>query len=927
MASATLPGFVVNQALEIVESLGATGPYVEFAPGTPALALHRVLRRQLHSHVFAAIHEATKAGYAQRQNVELLVSSEPARVNIEVYREETALLGIRYRILLERVRNPERRPDKIRRKPQLTADSKRGRLQHELAKSRETLASIMAEQEGHSSRNRELQDLTAKLEIANAELEAVSEELQAALAASQESERRLREVVAIFESSDAIVGKSLDGIILSWNAGAQQLFGYTAEEAVGCHVSLIVPPDRAAEEEEILRRFRDGQPIKSLDTDRLRKDGGRVPVSLTISPVRDESGRVVGASSVARDITARQKAETALRESEQRLLLALEAGRGGTWEWWIDTSEVVWSPGLEVIHGLRPGTFGGTLDAFWTDIHADDRERVRSSIARVIELGVDHSLEYRIIWPDGSLRWVEGRGKLIRNDAGAPVRMVGICIDITDRKLAEDAIRESEERFRLMADNAPVMIRVTEADGNCTYLSKRWYEFTGQRPETGLGFGWLDAVHPGDRDRVESPFRMPSKKPEVLQLEYRLRRADDEYRWAIDSAAPRVSLSGEYRGFIGSVIDITDRKQLEEALREGRVRAVLEASPQAILAVGRDGCIQLVNRTAERIFGYRREELLGQPIELLLPADLHRAHRQHREDFFAQPRTRLMGQGLDLSGCRRDGTTFPVEISVSPIELGKNLVAVVFIADITERKQAEESQRQMEETIRRNRNELRQLTGRLTARQEEEYTYLSRELHDVFSQKLTMLGMLLSDMEENATAGRVLDSKTVGLIGAEISQLAAQIHGISRRLHPAILDDLGLAAALENECLAFGSEHGIEVTCDPDGQCDGIPGDIALCLYRVTQASLHNIRQHAQAVRVDVRLACTRDEILLSIEDFGKGFDPIDVRGQGGLGLVSIEERVRNVSGELTIDSAPCKGTRIVVRVPLKKSRSNGAGQ
>jgi PAS domain S-box-containing protein len=141
---------------------------------------------------------------------------------------------------------------------------------------------------------------------------------------------------------------------------------------------------------------------------------------------------------------------------------------------------------------------------------------------------------------------------------------------------ANEGLRESEERFRNMADNAPVMLWVTDQAGYCTYLNRRWYQFTGQTPETGLGFGWLDATHPDDRERAEAVFIAANERHEAFRLEYRLRRQDGEYRWAIDAAQPRVGPHGEFMGYIGSVIDITERKRVEEE-RE----AVLEESERA----------------------------------------------------------------------------------------------------------------------------------------------------------------------------------------------------------------------------------------------------------------------------------------------------------------------------------------------------------
>jgi PAS domain S-box-containing protein len=152
------------------------------------------------------------------------------------------------------------------------------------------------------------------------------------------------------------------------------------------------------------------------------------------------------------DARADEQAREGLRESEARLRLALEAGRMGTWEWTIASNEVIWSPSLEAIHGLAPGTFGGTFASYQKDIHPEDREQILGAIAKTLEQGEDHHVEYRILWPDGSIRWVEGRGKLFRDRSGAATRMIGVCMDVTERK-------QNEQRQKLLLDELNHRVR------------------------------------------------------------------------------------------------------------------------------------------------------------------------------------------------------------------------------------------------------------------------------------------------------------------------------------------------------------------------------------------------------------------------------------------------------------------------------------
>jgi PAS domain S-box-containing protein len=139
---------------------------------------------------------------------------------------------------------------------------------------------------------------------------------------------------------------------------------------------------------------------------------------------------------------------------------------------------------------------------------------------------------------------------------------------ISERKRAEEALHESEERFRDMADHTPMMVWVTEPDGGCSFISKSWYEFTGQKPDSSLGYAWTNSLHPDDQSYAHQTFVAANREQKPFRLEYRLRRADGEYRWVIDAAAPRFSKDGTFLGYIGSVIDITERKGIEDALKE-----------------------------------------------------------------------------------------------------------------------------------------------------------------------------------------------------------------------------------------------------------------------------------------------------------------------------------------------------------------------
>ena len=221
------------------------------------------------------------------------------------------------------------------------------------------------------------------------------------------------------------------------------------------------------------------------------------------------------------------------------------------------------------------------------------------------------------------------------------------------------------------------------------------------------------------------------------------------------------------------------------------------------------------------------------------------------------------------------------------------------------------------EVIGRSHQELQALSRRLISAKEEESKRLAREMHDVFSQKLAVLGMDVSALEQQLASLSLPLSNKLRLIGDEIGSLAKDVHQLSRQLHPSILDDLGLTATLRAECAAFSKQHGIPAEFASHNVPESLPRDISLGLYRIAQESLWNAAKHAEAKEILVTLTGAGKEIVLAIDDDGSGFDVEQVRGKGGLGLVSMEERVRLVNGRFSVTSEPGKGTSVEVRIPL----------
>ena len=262
----------------------------------------------------------------------------------------------------------------------------------------------------------------------------------------RDAEEMRSRLAAIVESSDdAIVSKDLNGIITSWNAGAERIFGYTAEEAVGKPVTMIIPPEMQDQEKQILQKLRSGERIDHFETVRVAKGGRKIMVSLTTSPVRDSSGKIIGASKTARDVTALKQAQEALRESEKRMRFSLEAANFGTWHWDIDTGSVQWSENMEAIHGQPRGSFGGTFESFLDRVCEEDRKRVQEAIQRALAGDSKYHVEYRQLREDGTIAWMEARGQVTRDDSERPKSMMGVCINVSERKEVEEELRKAHD--------------------------------------------------------------------------------------------------------------------------------------------------------------------------------------------------------------------------------------------------------------------------------------------------------------------------------------------------------------------------------------------------------------------------------------------------------------------------------------------------
>jgi PAS domain S-box-containing protein len=312
-----------------------------------------------------------------------------------------------------------------------------------------------------------------------------------------------------------------------------------------------------------------------------------------------------------------------------------------------------------------------------TERYADvtDREAV---VRALREHGTVTGLELRLRRRDGATVWVAADAHAITNADGEIVGWQASGVDMTERKHVEKALRESEERFRLLADNSRDVIRLYDADRTIRYASPSCATVLGYTPEELVGHRSTEFHHPDDAANIAERRRSLLASGDEVGLTYRCRRKDGGYVWLeVNVRTLRDEDSGAVVGYQEAARDITERKRAEQ-----KFTGLLESAPDAMVIINESGEIQLANAETEQLFGYRRDELIGRPVEILIPAQHHGRDPEHRAGAFEMPRVRAIGEGLDLWGRRNDGFEFPVEISLSPLETEDGLLATAAIRDV-----------------------------------------------------------------------------------------------------------------------------------------------------------------------------------------------------------------------------------------------------
>jgi len=367
---------------------------------------------------------------------------------------------------------------------------------------------------------------------------------------------------------------------------AQILRGNNATSSTGKQILESVHPEDREGFIAAVTGISPEKPGIQLSYRMMRSDGTLIWLEKNSRAQFDPQGKLVRIIGIVTDITERKRAEEAVRASEERLRLAVQAGRMFAYEWDASTDLLVRSAESAQILGI-PEVSPLTGQQVVARVHSDDQERLLAAVGELSPENPSLAITYRMLRPDGSMIWLERNSRAHFDEHGKLLRIIGIVADITARKRAEEAQRESEGRFRLVANSAPMLIWMADTHRLCTYFNHSWLAFTGRPLELELGNGWAEGVHPDDLQWCLDTYVRSFDAREKFTMEYRLRRYDGEYRWILDLGVPRFNQDGTFAGYIGSCMDVTDRKLAEETL-SGVNRRLIDAQERERARISRE---------------------------------------------------------------------------------------------------------------------------------------------------------------------------------------------------------------------------------------------------------------------------------------------------------------------------------------------------
>ncbi|MFW5743289.1 MAG: PAS domain S-box protein, partial [Spirochaetota bacterium] len=707
--------------------------------------------------------------------------------------------------------------------------------------------------------------------------------------------------VTLQSVGDAVVATDVDGRVVVMNAVAEQLTGWKADEARGRPLSdvlcIVNALTRGACEGPVERVLRDGEVGGLADHSVLvSADGTEYQIADSAAPIKDADGSILGVVLVFRDVTEEYRVAQALADSERDMARAQAMARLGSWRLDLRSGIVTASEEARRIYGVGGGELA--LEYVQSFLLSEYRPKLDAALKALVDDGTPYDVEFRIRRPsDNAVRCIHS---VAEYDAERRM-IVGTLRDITERKQTEEALRESEHLFRTLADSGHALIWTSGADKACNYFNRPWLEFTGRTLEQELGDGWIEGVQPDDRDRCVETYLAAFEERKPFSMIYRLRRADGEYRWIQDDGTPRYDSRGEFLGYIGHCLDITDLKEAEEATRREHARfaMIAETSPVGITTVDEAGNTTYANSAAEQILGLPRYEITSRTHDQSAWTGTDPDGRPLPQE--AQPFYRVKATGHPVydvrhSIVRPDGVRVDLSINGSPMfdEDGEFRGMVATIEDITERRRAER---------------------RVEALVAEKERALAESHHRVINN----MGIVTSLLSLHANT--VCDETSRAVLrdaAARVQSMVTLYNRLYRRDTdgPASLEEF-LPPLVEEIAGVLDHDDSLSV----DVACDDVELDrkalqtIGIVLNELMTNSAKHAFADTQTGHITVTASAKHDGLAIVYRDNGCGAPDDAVSDESsGFGMQLVRAMIGQMGGTVAVDSDG--GMRVTIEIP-----------